>query len=264
MSGEKKVSLKVRHFWEGRASEQEAASGAVTHKDIWQRWLEIEMICRYLDKKARVLDIGCGNGHSTRIFARKCREIVGMDYSDAMIERARKESGNTERRGRRLEFCQGDVLDLGPERFGLFDIAISERCLINLADFVHQKKAIRNIASILKPGGRFVFIEGSAEGRQALNAFRRTVGLAAMPKVWYNVDFREKETVGYLRRFFVVEERQHFGIYDFLSRVVHPLISSPEEPRYDAKINEVAARLALVREAFPDMSRVLFLVLKRK
>lgn len=264
MSAKKMVSAEVKHFWAKRAVQENISPENVTHKDIWQRWLEIAMIGSYLRKNTRVLDVGCGNGYSTRIFAASCREIVGIDYSEAMIKRAKEESRKKVRSGTPPQFHQCDVLNLSSSLYGKFDIATSERCLINLDSFEKQKKAISNIASVLKPNGRFIFVEGSAEGRMTLNRYRKMFGLPAMPRVWHNIDFRERETLLFLKKYFTIEERRHFGTYDFLSRIVHPLLVRPREPQYDAKINEIAARLALEVQEFGQVSRVLFLVLWKK
>jgi ubiquinone/menaquinone biosynthesis C-methylase UbiE len=254
----------VRNFWDKRASAKAVTPDQVTHKDIWQRWLEIQHISRYLEKNDRVADIGCGNGYSTRIFAGLVREIIGMDYSETMVARAREETRLENPSGKAPTFLQCNVLDLSPEISGYFDKAVSERCLINLADFEEQKRAISNIASVLKPGGRFIFVEGSEDGRGRLNALRKRVGLTEMPRVWHNVDFKEAETLSYMEQWFVLEERKSFGIYDFLSRVVHPLLVAPKEPGYEDPINEIAARLSVETEGLGSISRVLFLVLRKK
>jgi len=156
------------------------------------------------------------------------------------------------------------VRALDPARLGLFDVAISERCLINLSNWQEQQQAIAQLAGVLRAGGRLIFVEGWADGRQRLNEMRERMGLERMPDVWHNVDFEERRLLPYLERFFDVEERRHFGVYDFVARVVHPLVVSPEPPVYDSRFNEVAARLAVESQAFADLSRVLFLVLKRK
>lgn len=260
----RQISAKVKNFWDSRAAEKLAAY-EVTHGDIWQRWLEIEMICRYLKKTERVLDIGCGNGYSTRIFADFSKQVIGIDYSEAMIERARGESfSEKKRKGAIPEFHNCNILDLTPEHFGFFDTAISERCLINLRSFEEQKQAIINIASVLKHGGHYIFIEGCGDGRAKLNDMRQKVGLSVMPTVWHNIDFAETETLNFFKQYFVVEDRQYFGIYDFLSRVVHPLLVAPKEPRYDARINEIAAHLSLICQELKDLSRVFFILLRRK
>jgi SAM-dependent methyltransferase len=250
----------IKQFWEDRASSAGASEEDVTHPDVWQRHLEIEMIKRLVFPTDRVLDIGCGNGFTTRRIAPLVREIIGIDYAEAMIRRALKESGD--RRGSPT-YAVKDVLTLGPEDFGLFDLAISERCLINLKSWKDQRRALSNIASVITPAGRLVFVEGSKQGRENLNKLRRAVGLETMPTVWHNIDFDEQKTLAYLRRSFSLEQRMHFGLYDFISRVAHPLIVAPDRPQYDSRINEVAAKLTLHANEFAPLSRVLGLVLRK-
>jgi SAM-dependent methyltransferase len=258
----RKVNTKkqVKDFWEGRARVV-TESTKVTHPDIWQRWLEIQMIKRFL-KKDRVLDIGCGNGHTTRLIAPFVKNIVGIDYSPEMIKRAHAELEKS--LAKKVVFEVGDVTKLSPSDFGKFDLAISERCLINLGSWEAQKTAIANIASVVKNGGRYLFVEGCKDGRDGLNNFRKKMGLTKMPKVWHNIDFEKGRTFTYLKKYFKIEKYLHFGIYDFVARVVHPLMVAPKNPTYDSKFNEMAAKLALESQEFGDISRVLFLVLKRK
>jgi len=224
------------------------------------------MIKKMLTESDRVIDIGCGNGYTTRLIAPFVSEAVGIDYSVEMINRAMATAVASQEDLRKppVTFRICDVLDLTPSTFGLFDLAISERCLINLASWDEQKRAIANIASILKPRGSFIFVEGSRQGRARLNELRESVGLQAMPPVWHNIDFDESLLLEYLGQSFDLEQRLHFGVYDFISRLVHPLIVAPELPKYDSRINEVAARLSLHSQEFTDISRVLFLVLRKK
>lgn len=88
-------------------------------------------------------------------------------------------------------------------------------------------------------------------------------GLEPMPPVWHNIDFDKDVTLAYLRGLFEVEERLHLGVYDFVSRVVRPLTVAPEQPRYEASINEAAAKLTLKLQEMGRISRVLFLILRR-
>jgi len=246
----------VKEFWESRA-QTPVSDSEVTHADVWQRHLEIETILKFVGQGDRVLDVGCGSGYTTKHIAPHVAEIVGIDYSDAMIRRASSGSGP-------ITFAVKDVLDLGPADFGIFDAAISERCLINLSGWAEQRRAIDNIARVLRPGGRFIFIEGGRQGRRNLDRLRTTAGLDTMPTVWHNVDFDEAETLAYLERDFVLEQSLPFGVYDFVARLVHPLLVAPNAPVYDSRINEIAASLALHVDAFPELSRVLCLVLRRR
>jgi hypothetical protein len=42
------------------------------------------------------------------------------------------------------------------------------------------------------------------------------------------------------------------------------MLVAPDAPTYEAKINEIGARLALDRQEFGEVSRVIFLVLERR
>jgi hypothetical protein len=68
----------------------------------------------------------------------------------------------------------------------------------------------------------------------------------------------------YLDRFFTLDARRHFGVYDFVSRIVHPMAVAPESPVYDSAINRTAAQLAVHLQDFGPVSRVAFLVLGRR
>lgn len=247
----------IKEFWKNRATNIKDEQ-KLTHNDIWQRWLEIELIKQFIPENSSVIDIGCGNGFTTKSIAHIAKDIIGIDFCEEMVLRAKSDYPN-------VCFSVGDVMFIRPEHFGMFDIAITERCLINLTSWEEQKKAISNIASVIRKGGFLLFIEGSKDGRNNLNAMRTSFGLAAMPPVWHNLDFSEPELTGYLEESFVIEKRLYFGVYDFISRVIHPMIVYPDEPRYEAKINEIAARISLLHtEEFSDISRTLFFVLKRK
>jgi SAM-dependent methyltransferase len=253
------MDAQVKEFWDRRAQDTSNNDSEVTHRDIWQRWLEIETLKRYLRPEDRLLDVGCGAGYTTRLIAPLVREAVGVDYSESMIERARAAADVPA-----LTFEVADVMSLQPGPLGTFDVAVSSRCLINLAGWPEQQQAIRNIASMLKPGGRFLFLEGLADGRDRLNEMRLASGLEAMPKVWHNVDFVEDQLQAFLAPMFSVLDHRHFGVYDFVARVVHPMLVAPDAPTYEAKINEIGARLALDRQEFGEVSRVIFLVLERR
>jgi len=83
------AAASIKALWEGRALDASFDEDLVTHRDRNQRWLEIELVLQDLPRGLRVLDVGCGNGFSTGIFAEHAAAIVGVDYSPAMIERAK-------------------------------------------------------------------------------------------------------------------------------------------------------------------------------
>lgn len=248
---------RIKKFWEDQALNDELPEDLVTHRDKNQRLLEIETLLSYLPYNQYILDIGCGNGFSTAIFSKQAKKIVGIDYSEAMIERAQKEFGYLSN----IEFKVQDVLNWEfPDRH--FDVVISQRCLINLGTWENQQKALLNITKVLKPGGFFFLQEGTRQGREKLNQTREIFGIDRMPPVPFNLDFDEEKLWPFTRQYFDIVEIRRFGLYDLISRVVHPLLVSPAEPQYNAEINRVARRLSRLR-GMEEMSREFSAFLRR-
>jgi ubiquinone/menaquinone biosynthesis C-methylase UbiE len=150
----------------------------------------------------------------------------------------------------------GDALRL-PFDDGRFDCAITERCLLNLPTREDQQRAIQEIHRVLKPEGVYLMVEGTEDGLQRLNSLRTKLGLAPIPTAdsdnISSLKFREKEIEEFLMPLFEVETRQYWGTYYLISRVVHPLLVHPKEPRFDAPINTIARR---VTEVIPDAARL--------
>jgi len=247
MSSEENRAIKA--FWEERSLSDRSTS-LVTINDVNQRLLENEIVLKYLPIDQRVLDVGCGNGFSTAVFSKHAKEIYGIDYSESMIARAKNEYGDIPN----AIFNVMNVLDLDLKPSS-FDVAISQRCLINLSTWDDQKKAISNIAKVVRPGGTFIIQEGTQQGRRALNRARTNFGLSFMPDVPYNLDFDEDLLWPYIQRFFQIVEIRRFGLYDLISRIVHPLLVAPDEPKYEAKINEIAKTVTAEMDGLGEISR---------
>ena len=151
-------------------------------------------------------------------------------------------------------------LDFSP---GTFDVAISQRCLINLPNWEAQAQAIATVSKVLKPRGIFFLQEGSRQGRERLNQFREALGLCRMPEVDYNLDFDEERLWPLVHRWFEIVQVERFGLYDLISRIIHPLLVSPSEPSYDAKINDIARRISSKLQGCDDLSREFSAFLRR-
>jgi SAM-dependent methyltransferase len=248
----------IKTFWEDRARNREFGEDIVTHPDFNQRLLEVEVLEQYLPRGQSILDIGCGNGFSTAIFAKYAAHVVGIDYSPAMIERAKHQFGHLSN----VDFELKDVanLEFSPKSF---DVVISQRCLINLPTWEAQQKAISDIASVLRTGGYFFLQEGTQQGRERLNQVREMLGLKRMPDVPYNLDFDEEQLWPFVHRYFGIVEVRRFGIYDLVSRVVHPLLVSPLEPKYNAEINRIARQVSSKLPGLDELSREFSAFLRR-
>ena len=99
----------------------------------------------------RVLDACCGTGDlalaSQRLLG-SGGEVTGLDFSEAMLERARRKSSE-------IEWRQGDLLRL-PFKDASFDAATVGFGVRNVEDL---DGALRELRRVLKPGGRLAILE---------------------------------------------------------------------------------------------------------
>jgi demethylmenaquinone methyltransferase/2-methoxy-6-polyprenyl-1,4-benzoquinol methylase len=117
-----------------------------------RRWRRRARQCLELRVGERVLDLAAGTGVSTVELSRAGARPVACDFSLGML-RAGRASGSR----RRLPFVAGDAMKL-PFRNGVFDAATIAFGLRNVADPVG---ALREMARVVRPGGRLVVCEFS-------------------------------------------------------------------------------------------------------
>jgi demethylmenaquinone methyltransferase/2-methoxy-6-polyprenyl-1,4-benzoquinol methylase len=112
-----------------------------------QRWrrLAVRLAVRPGD---RVLDACCGTGDLALAAHAAGAEVVGLDFSEPMLERAR-------RKGPELEWVRGDLLAL-PFGDASFDAATVGFGVRNVEDL---ERGIAELARVLRPGGRLAILE---------------------------------------------------------------------------------------------------------
>lgn len=100
----------------------------------------------------RVLDLACGTGAYTRIFAEMgADKVVGVDLSEQMLALAR---AHEDKQPLGIEYHRGDVADL--DGLGTFDVVAAVYLLHYSPTREHIAKVCAAIAAHLAPGGRFV------------------------------------------------------------------------------------------------------------
>jgi demethylmenaquinone methyltransferase / 2-methoxy-6-polyprenyl-1,4-benzoquinol methylase len=96
----------------------------------------------------RVLDACCGTGDLALEAQRAGGRVTGLDFSERMLERARRKSSA-------VEWVRGDVLAL-PFSDGSFDAVTVGFGIRNVADL---EAGLRELARVLRPGGRLGCLE---------------------------------------------------------------------------------------------------------
>ena len=123
-----------------------------------RRWRR-ETVRETVSPGDRVLDAACGTGDLAIEAARAGGRVVGLDFSGAMLERAR-------RKAPQLEWVQGDLLAL-PYDEGEFDAATVGFGIRNVADL---EAGLRELRRVVRPGGRVGILE-ITRPRGALRVF---------------------------------------------------------------------------------------------
>jgi len=215
----KKVE-EIKKFWDDKAIEY-GEDGRATLGESYLRLLEIRTMIRQIKchKPRNVLDVGCGNGYSTKIFAKRFPSIqfVGMDYSEHMILCANKNQIKN------CTFLVGDVLDLNSFPEEKFDLILTQRCLQNLVDYKSQYEAIKNLIGQKAQRGMLLLMECSKDGVERLNKIRIRFGKKPIENIepWHNTFFIEKNLINDFKAKII-----HFSsTYMFLSKIIDPRLS---------------------------------------
>jgi len=125
----------------------------------------------------RVLDIATGTGDlAFAIRKAGASEVIGADFSEEMIEAARKKAP---KHGNDVTFAVADALDL-PFEDGSFDACTVSFGLRNMVDY---DLALREMRRVLRPGGSAIILEMTPFKRPFLGPFFRVYFEKVMPVV---------------------------------------------------------------------------------
>jgi ubiquinone/menaquinone biosynthesis C-methylase UbiE len=139
----------------------------------------------------RVLDLGCGQGNTTRLLAAvlKPRECVGLEYDSTLVSYARARNNPPG-----VRFEQGDATAL-PFEAASFDVVFCRYLLIHMTD---PQQVIREMLRVVRPGGCAIAYEADFIGEFADPPCQ---GLSTINKLWNGV-FQSPAVGRHLVRYF--------------------------------------------------------------
>ena len=127
--------------WDASMRRQEKALSALLDKEVG-------------DTPLKILDAACGIGTQALGFAHAGHEVTGSDLSPAAIRRARHEA---QVRNLGITFRVADLRVLSGYHAGPFDlVAVLDNALPHLENEEDMAAALREMASLLKPGGHLM------------------------------------------------------------------------------------------------------------
>jgi demethylmenaquinone methyltransferase/2-methoxy-6-polyprenyl-1,4-benzoquinol methylase len=156
----------VNRMFDRVAGRYDALNSVMT-AGLHHRWRERAAAQTELGPGDAALDVCCGTGDMALELAKRVSpggHVVGCDFSEPMLDLARdKAAARTD--GVRFEWADALELPYDAERFDAVTVGFGVR---NLADL---DRGLREMARVLKPGGRAVILEITTPTRPPLSLF---------------------------------------------------------------------------------------------
>ena len=126
----------------------------------------------------RILDVACGTGLVS--FALACRaqcHVLGLDQSEQMLTRARTQLANSPQLAGRVQFIRGEA-----ERLAFADATFDALTFTYLLRYVDDPLlTMRELARVLRPGGRIAMVEFGVPPVAPLRALWRAYTRVGLP-----------------------------------------------------------------------------------
>src|SRR4051812_1357900 len=157
----------VNRMFDRVAGRYDALNSLMT-AGLHHRWRERAAQRTGLGPGDSALDICCGTGDLALELAGRVTpggNVIGCDFSEPMLDLAREKTAARGAGGVRFEWADALELPYGAERFDAVTVGFWVR---NLADL---DRGLREMARVLKPGGRAVILEITQPTRPPLSTF---------------------------------------------------------------------------------------------
>lgn len=173
----------------------------------------IQKFISLVPKKSKILDAGSGIGNYSKIFSEHGYTVIGLDFSDEMINISKKNDP-------KAKFYKGDIISL-PFHDKSFDAIWCHFVLVNLTK-ADVKKTIKEFYRVLKPDGilYFNYFNGDIEeiipeSLDPTNMIRRAQFTEKfIDKVLEQCNFKQIEKLN-----FSYEDKQYFGSFENIKLV---------------------------------------------
>lgn len=103
-------------------------------------------------KNKKVLDLGCGDGRYSIIFAKQGADIIAIDFSSHQIDIAKQINSHTN-----IKYTHSDISNISSVGSGLIDLVFMNMVIPDLDNQKKLQKVFSEVPRVLKRNGRFIF-----------------------------------------------------------------------------------------------------------
>jgi len=133
---------------------------AVMTAGMHQRWRERAVELARVGPGSRALDVATGTGDLAVALRTAGAEVVGCDFSEEMLERARRKEPSA-----RFEWADALALPYDDDSFDAATVGFGARNFSDLA------RGLAEMARVVRPGGRVVVLEITTPQKPPLSTF---------------------------------------------------------------------------------------------
>jgi len=141
----------------------------------------VKRIARSTSETSHVLELGCGTGWLCRLLAQAgARRVIGLDFSAAQIEIARRETRDAGLHDR-VDYVCTSTAEYASRAKERFDTLIMHGFLHHLS-VAELEEVLNASANLVRPGGQILLFE----------PFRRTPQASAGPLFWRSIGYQQR------------------------------------------------------------------------
>ena len=232
------LQKKIKKFWDKRLFLKKKSK--VCCEDLLLTKLENNLILKYIKKKKKILDIGCGNGETIKFIIKKIyyKKITGVDFNKNLLKAAKFGTDKN------VNFIKFNLLndDYSILKKLKSDIIICKRVVHNF-DYIDQKSILKKIFVIMKKNSQILFFCTFKDGLNKINKIRKVFNLPLIKEPYFN----KYPFLKNIKKYFednnikILQTTDFASTYFLGSRVLQSLLES--NVNYNSKINKFFYKL---------------------
>jgi demethylmenaquinone methyltransferase / 2-methoxy-6-polyprenyl-1,4-benzoquinol methylase len=153
------ADAQVRQMFDRIAGVYDRMNSVMT-AGMHHRWRERAVDLAAVGPGSRALDVATGTGDLAVELARRGAEVVGCDFSEAMLDRAREKAPAVH-----FEWADALALPYDDDSFDAATVGFGAR------NFSDLGRGLAEMARVVRPGGRVVVLEITTPQRPPLSTF---------------------------------------------------------------------------------------------